>query len=83
MSGESLATGSSAWAISSLEIAGTQYVQPGANANALEIWNDSGNIYQFGMEYVDSSGCGTGTFAPSATVFVGGDGALLEDGPIR
>lgn len=72
------------WAISSLEIAGQQYVQTNCYANELEIWTDGGNIYQFGMEYVSSAGsCATGTFEASSTAMTGSPGSLLENGPIR
>lgn len=72
---------SQGWAISSLKIAGNEYIQQGQYANQLEIWNDSGNIYQFGMEYL--SECIPGIFSRSSYTMTGNPGTLLESGPIR
>lgn len=79
---EVTASQANGWAISQLTVGGESHVQPGALANALEVWTDSGNLYQFGMEYINSSGCGAGTFALKSGL-QGGAGALIEAGPIR
>lgn len=71
------------WAISALTAGGESYLQPGALANALQIWTDEGNIYQFGMEYIESSGCGTGKFEAEGSALETGAGAVVEAGPVR
>lgn len=69
------------WAITQLAIGNGQYVrQDGTYANRIGIWNDDGNIYQFGMEYM--SGCNQGTFA-FASFLQGQGGQFVESGPIR
>ncbi|KAJ7440804.1 alpha-mannosidase [Mycena galericulata] len=72
----------SGWAIEDLSISGRSYVQPKAAANRIELWQDDGNLYQFGMEYIDPQGCGTGTFAFNSSL-QGGSANLVENGPIR
>ncbi|KAJ6528251.1 glycosyl hydrolases family 38 N-terminal domain-containing protein [Mycena vulgaris] len=72
----------SGWAIEDLTIGGRSYVQPGAAANRIELWQDDGNLYQFGMEFIFSQGCGTGTFAPDSPLEAA-SANLLENGPIR
>lgn len=71
-----------AWAITSLMIGGQQFVPPGGGANQLALWTDSGNIYQFGMEFMN--GCTTGSFEASTRHGISaGTGSLLEAGPVR
>ncbi|KAJ7498325.1 glycosyl hydrolases family 38 N-terminal domain-containing protein [Mycena galericulata] len=72
----------SGWAIEDLSIGGRSYVQPNAAANHIELWQDDGNLYQFGMEYIDPQGCGTGAFAFNSSL-EGASANLLENGPIR
>jgi hypothetical protein len=69
------------WAIANLTIHNKSYVQPGAPANRIGLWEDSGNIYQFGMEFID--GCTTGTFSPHSSLNSTGTAQLVENGPIR
>ncbi|KAJ7809822.1 glycosyl hydrolases family 38 N-terminal domain-containing protein [Mycena leptocephala] len=71
------------WAIGNLTIGNKSYVQLGAPANHLGIWQDDGNLYQFGMEYIEGSGCGTGTFALHSSLTAAGSATLVENGPIR
>lgn len=68
------------WAISALTIGGKSYLPPGNLVNSLQIWNDSGNIYQFGMEFTNY--CNQGQFAFGSSL-VGGEGMQVEAGPIR
>ncbi len=73
---------SDGWAIKQLTIDRQPHIQVGGPyANRIGIWSDSGNIYQFGMEY--QSYCNQyGGFA--FTAFLNGTtGALVEKGPIR
>ncbi|KAJ6561699.1 glycosyl hydrolases family 38 N-terminal domain-containing protein [Mycena capillaripes] len=71
------------WAIMNLTIGNRSYVQPGAPANRIGVWQDDGNIYQFGMEFISSGGCTTGTFAIHSFLNATGPGKLVENGPIR
>ncbi len=71
---------SKGWAITTLQVGGHNYVQPGAAANQMGVWNDSGNLYQFGMEF--TSGCSTGSFRFKSPL-TGGTGTPVESGPIR
>ncbi|KAJ7760032.1 glycosyl hydrolases family 38 N-terminal domain-containing protein [Mycena metata] len=70
------------WAIENLTIGNKSYVQLGAPANHIGVWQDDGNLYQFGMEYVDGD-CGTGTFALHSSLTASGSATLLENGPVR
>lgn len=79
------------WAITKMTV-GSQtqsYVQDdGTYANRLEMWNDGGNIYQFGMEFILAGSssqvvdCETGAFAFDRFL-IAGNGSLVEDGPVR
>ncbi|KAF8137987.1 glycosyl hydrolases family 38 N-terminal domain-containing protein [Mycena galopus ATCC 62051] len=71
----------SGWAISNITIAGESFIQPETTANRIGLWQDSGNLYQFGMEFTDS--CCTGTFAPNSSLSAAGPAVLLENGPVR
>jgi alpha-mannosidase len=73
----------SGWAIGNLTIGNRWYVQPGAPANRIGLWQDDGNIYQFGMEFIAPQGCSTGTFAPNSSLNATGPASLVENGPIR
>jgi alpha-mannosidase len=63
---------------------GFNILSSGAIGNDLVLYKDSGDIYQFGNEYVDGGG---GTFQPDNATFVSsgpGLGAVvLEAGPLR
>ncbi|KAJ7205175.1 hypothetical protein GGX14DRAFT_568924 [Mycena pura] len=72
----------SGWAIEEVTISSMSYVQRGAAANRIELWQDDGNLYQFGMEFIDPQGCGMGTFAPDSPLKAT-SANLLENGPIR
>jgi alpha-mannosidase len=71
---------SNGWAITQLAIGGKGYVQASAPANQIGIWNDAGNLYQFGMEF--TTGCAEGSFDFDSNL-TGGTGSLVEAGPIR
>ncbi|KAJ7738076.1 hypothetical protein DFH07DRAFT_841401 [Mycena maculata] len=73
------------WAIGNLTIGNESYVQLGAPANHIGIWQDDGNIYQFGMEYVNGNDgpCYTGTFALDSSLTAAGSATLIENGPVR
>ncbi|KAJ6479674.1 glycosyl hydrolases family 38 N-terminal domain-containing protein [Mycena sanguinolenta] len=75
----------SGWAIGNITIGDNWYVQRGAPANRIGLWQDDGNIYQFGMEYIDGSGCGNGTFAVDSFLFLDTtkSATLVENGPVR
>lgn len=68
------------WAIAGLTIGGASRLGFGDTANLLELWNDTGNIYQFGNEF--TSGCSTGELSRKA-VLQGGDAKQIEAGPVR
>jgi alpha-mannosidase len=69
------------WAISELTIGGNSYVQPnGPFANRIGVWADSGNLYQFGMEFMND--CTEGTF-DFDSYLTGETGRQVEFGPIR
>jgi alpha-mannosidase len=69
------------WAIQSLVLDGCEHVQSTSEfANRLSVWTDTGNLYQFGMEYM--SGCSTGNFSQTVYV-VAAEGTLIESGPLR
>ncbi|KAJ7872193.1 hypothetical protein B0H14DRAFT_3439146 [Mycena olivaceomarginata] len=59
------------------------YVQQGAPANRIGVWRDDGNIYQFGMEFIQGNGCVTGNFSLHSPLNSVGPATLLETGPIR
>jgi alpha-mannosidase len=69
------------WGITHLEVGGIDYVQPNAVANQLGVWADDGNLYQFGMEFVNGS-CSQGRFQHLSWLGSGA-GSLVEAGPIR
>lgn len=70
-----------AWAITGMTIGGNQYVSPNSDgANRIGLWTDSGNLYQFGMEFLNT--CVQETFAFSGYM-TGGKGYVVESGPIR
>lgn len=69
------------WAITELTIGGDNYVQQdGTYANRIGVWTDTGNIYQFGMEFLNT--CDQGTFS-CAYLPNGVSGEFVEFGPIR
>ncbi|MDB5036304.1 MAG: ybgG [Chlorobi bacterium] len=74
---------SNGWAITQITTSeGNSYIQPGDTcANQISLWQDDGNLYQFGMEFVNGN-CGTGTFAWDSNLN-GGTGSLVERGPVR
>jgi alpha-mannosidase len=72
-----------AWAISSFAVEGREVLAPGGLSNSIRIYNDNGNLYQFGNEPLYPPPHGTGTFADSGTPMTGGPGEWLEWGPIR
>jgi alpha-mannosidase len=69
------------WAIKQMVIDGKNHVQQnGTYANRIGIWNDLGNLYQFGMEYMND--CTEGTFEFDSFL-TSVDGNLVEKGPVR
>lgn|GEM_PF-3034474 len=69
------------WAITQLSIGDNSYVQPNSSyANRIGIWTDGGNLYQFGMEFMND--CSEGEFQFDSFL-EGGTGSLVEAGPIR
>ncbi|HEU4836414.1 MAG TPA: hypothetical protein VFS90_18435 [Pyrinomonadaceae bacterium] len=67
------------WAITSIVPSGGSNVLPNnAAANLLQIYNDSGNIYQYGNE----PGAG-GTFTPNTGALTAGTAMQTENGPLR
>ncbi|KAK7013020.1 glycosyl hydrolases family 38 N-terminal domain-containing protein [Favolaschia claudopus] len=69
------------WSIANLTIGSDSYVQPNTHANSIELWGDTGNLYQFGMEY--ETGCTPLEFTHNSTLTCAGPATLLENGPIR
>ncbi|KAJ7890422.1 glycosyl hydrolases family 38 N-terminal domain-containing protein [Mycena leptocephala] len=70
-------------AIGNMTIGNRWYVQQGAPANRIGVWRDDGNIYQFGMEFIQGNGCVTGNFSLHSPLNAVGPATLLETGPIR
>lgn len=69
----------SAWAITSIVPAGGSDVMPtGQVANALQLYGDSGNLYQYGNE--PNAG---GQFSLQAGALTAGPARLTERGPLR
>jgi alpha-mannosidase len=72
-----------AWAITSLVVDDTRILVQGGIANAIRIYQDSGNIYQFGNEPLNQYPPKTGTFQDQDIAFTSSDGEWLEWGPVR
>ena len=75
-----------AWAITSLYVDDTPLLVDGAKANAIRIYTDSGNLYQFGNEPLTDFPPGPpvpGIFADQDTAFTASPGEWLEWGPVR
>ena len=70
------------WAITSFTIEGTELFEPNGHGNALYIYTDAGNLYQFGNEPLGGVGL-FGKFADSGTELVGQRGEWVERGPVR
>ncbi|HKO58555.1 MAG TPA: hypothetical protein VJ276_22000 [Thermoanaerobaculia bacterium] len=69
------------WAITQLTVGSDTYVQQdGTCGNRIGIWNDTGNIYQFGMEF--TTDCCPATF-DFASFPAGAGGQFVEQGPVR
>lgn len=79
---------SAGWAITSLldKTSQQQMLPSGGYANAIRIYTDTGNLYQFGNEPL---ACGPNdqpqffTFQDQGVAFQGGPGEWLERGPLR
>ncbi len=77
------------WAISQLTFLEQKqiYLADNCFANKLEIWEDQGNLYQFGMEYTgpgNSMNPQPGIFQPSTSKKLQAtQGQVLENGPVR
>ena len=77
---------SAAWAITSLLDNTTQQpvLASGGSANAIRIYTDTGNLYQFGNEPLDCSATPPfGQFQDQNVTFESGPGEWLENGPLR
>lgn len=78
---------SKGWAITSLNIQGVDMLPPNGPdnsvrlGNSIRLYNDSGNLYQFGNEPLQQDS--TGTFTDSGTSLVGDAGEWIEAGPVR
>jgi alpha-mannosidase len=73
---------SKGWAITSFAVNGTEVLTPNGVGNSIRIYQDDGNIYQFGNEPLTGPGK-FGKFADTATIMTGGAGEWLEWGPLR
>lgn len=72
---------SQGWAITSLSIAGKQVLQNGLG-NSIRLYEDTGNLYQFGNEPLQEAG-EPGDFYDTCTSLTGDVGEWLENGPVR
>jgi alpha-mannosidase len=78
---------SQGWAITSLQIQGVELLPPNGPGNSarlgnsIHVYDDSGNIYQFGNEPLTRNT--PGTFADSGTVLAADAGEWIELGPVR
>jgi alpha-mannosidase len=75
-----------AWAITSLVVDDTRILVPGGTGNAIRIYYDTGNLYQFGNEPLRGYPPVPpvpGTFSDTSTAFTGLPGEWLEWGPVR
>jgi alpha-mannosidase len=73
---------SAGWAITALRIGTMQVLVEGGFGNSIRVYNDAGNLYQFGNEPLSDEG-DYGEFADSGTIMTGSDGEWLEWGPVR
>jgi alpha-mannosidase len=75
------------WAVTSLVIGGVELIPPGGLGNSIRLYNDTGNIYQFGNEplsWDQPQDRGVpGTFDDSGTSLAGDAGEWIEAGPVR
>jgi alpha-mannosidase len=76
------------WAITSFAVGGTQLLPPAALGNSIRLYNDTGNLYQFGNEPLEppippSKRGVPGTFTDSGTSLAGDAGKWIEAGPVR
>ena len=71
-----------AWAITALTVAGQPLLPAGGHGNSIRVYNDSGNLYQFGNEpqYCPAD---FETFSDLNVAFEGQPGRWLEHGPVR
>ena len=75
---------SQGWAVTSFGIGDTQLLPPDGLGNSIRLYQDTGNLYQFGNEPLSGPGATeTGTFSDSETLLVGDPGEWIEAGPIR
>lgn len=78
---------SQGWAITSLKIQGTELLPPNGPGNSarlgnsIHVYQDTGNIYQFGNEPLYQTA--TGTFTDSGISLAADGGEWIELGPVR
>jgi hypothetical protein len=70
------------WAITSFTASGKQLLPAQGLGNSIRLYEDDGNLYQFGNEPLGGPRL-YGTFSDSATALVGDEGEWVEAGPIR
>ncbi len=75
--------GTQGWAITSIVDAesGSELIATGGLANALTVYKDTGNLYQFGNEPIYDTSCGT--FSASRVIDQVTSATLVENGPVR
>jgi len=71
---------SQGWAITSCTVGGVELLPDGLG-NSIRLYDDDGNLYQFGNELLQSNTFGN--FSDTRTVLTGDAGEWLEAGPVR